>query len=92
MQQTTHLMLKTTLIAILFIYSIPLWRLRYHWRSTVYRMTSWKVNFLPRFGKDIAALFSNRYFVTAAEREMARRFRVYLAVYLGLVTLIICLP
>lgn len=85
-------MVKTTLIAVLFIYSIPLWRMRYQWRSTVYRTASWKINFLPRFGQDIAALFSNRYFVTAAEREMARRFRVYLAVYLGLIACIVWLP
>ena len=84
--------LKTALIGALLIYGIPLWRLRYQWRSTVYRMASWKINFLPWFGKDIAALFSNRYFVNDAERRMARRFRVYLGGYLLLLTWMIYLP
>ena len=69
-----------------------MWRLRYQWRSTVYRMESWKINFLPWFGKDLAALFSNRYFVNDAERKMARRFRVYIAGYFGLLACIIWLP
>jgi len=85
-------MLKTTLFVVAMLYSIPLWRLRYEWRSTVYRMTSWKINFLPWFGKDIAALVSNRYFANDAERRMARRFRVYLAGYMALVAGILWLP
>jgi hypothetical protein len=85
-------MLKTTLIVVLFLYSIPLWRLRYQWRSTVYRMVSWKINFLPWFGKDMAALFSNRYFVTIAEQQMATKFRAYLAGYFALLACIIWLP
>jgi len=38
------------------------------------------------------ALFSNRYFVTDDERRMARRFRMYIAVYFGLLALILWLP
>jgi hypothetical protein len=83
---------KTFLIVVFLIYGIPLWRLRYRWRSTVYRMTSWKINVLPWFGKDIAALFTNRYFVTDAERAMARTFRIYLTGYLALLAWIIWLP
>lgn len=85
-------MFKTILIAAVILYGIPLWRLRYQWRSTVYRMKSWEINFLPWFGKDIAALFSNRYFLTEAERRMAKRFRIYLAGYLALLACIIWLP
>ena len=85
-------MLKTLLIVAFLIYGIPLWKLRYRWRSTVYRMTSWKINVLPWFGRDIAALFTNRYFVTPEERRMAMRFRLYLAGYLGLLLLIMRLP
>lgn len=85
-------MLKTTLVVIFLLYGIPLWKLRYQWRSTVYRMTSWKINVLPWFGHDTMALFTNRYFVTDDERRMARRFRIYMAVYLGLLTWIIWLP
>ncbi len=85
-------MLKTTLVVIFLLYGIPLWKLRYQWRSTVYRMTSWKINVLPWFGHDTMALFSNRYFVTDDERRMAWRFRIYMAVYLGLLTWIIWLP
>ncbi len=85
-------MFKTLLIVAFLIYGIPLWRLRYKWRSTVYRMTSWKINILPWFGKDVAALFSNRYFETADERRMASRFRWYLLGYFGLLFLIMRLP
>jgi hypothetical protein len=85
-------MLKTVLIVAFLIYGIPLWRMRYTWRSTVYRMTSWKINILPWFGKDTAALFSNRYFKTAGERRMAARFRWYLLGYFGLLGWIVWLP
>lgn len=85
-------MLKTALIIAFLLYGIPLFRLRYRWRSTVYRMTDWKINVLPWFGKDIAALFTNRYFVTAEERAMARQFRIYIAVYFALLAWIVWLP
>lgn len=85
-------MLKTSLIVAFFLYGLPLWKLRYQWRSTVYRMTSWKINVLPWFGHDTMALFTNRYFVTDEERRMARRFRIYLAVYVAWLVLILWLP
>jgi hypothetical protein len=84
--------LKTMLVAVLIAYGLPLFRLRYRWRSTVYRMTHWKINVLPWFGKDIAALFSNRYFRSDDERRMARRFRLYLAGYLLLLVVVLSLP
>lgn len=85
-------MFKTVLIVALLLYGIPLWKLRYQWRSTVYRRSDWMINVLPWFGHDIAALFTDRYFHTPEERHMARRFRFYLAGYLGLLALIIWLP
>ncbi len=85
-------MLKGALIAVFLVYGLPLWQLRYRWRSTVYRTTDWKINILPWFGHDTAALFSNRYFHSEAERMMARRFRLYLAGYVGLLGLILWLP
>ena len=84
--------LRTGLIVCFVVYGLPLWTLRYRWRSTVYRMTSWKINVLPWFGKDIAALFTNRYFRSDDERRMARRFRLYLAGYLALLATILILP
>lgn len=66
------------------IYGLPLYRLRYRWRATVYRRWDWKINILPWFGHDLAALFTNRYFRDDEERAMARRFRMYLAGYLAL--------
>jgi len=84
--------LKTILIVVFLLYGLPLWRLRYQWRATVYRMTSWKINVLPWFGHDLMALFTNRYFVTDDERRMARRFRVYMLGYAGLLTWILWLP
>ena len=74
------------------LYGLPLWPLRFRWRSTVYRMTDWKINVLPWFGHDIAALFTNRYFITDDERRMARRFRWYMAGYLAQLGLIVGLP
>ena len=83
---------RTALIVAFLIYGIPLWRLRYRWRATVYRMPSWKINFLPWFGKDIAALVSNRFFITEEERRMAARFRLYIAGYFALLAAILVLP
>jgi hypothetical protein len=67
--------MKTLLIVALLLYGIPLFRMRYQWRATVYRMTDWKINILPWFGHDTIALFTNRYFHTDEERRLARRFR-----------------
>lgn len=50
------------------------------------------INVLPWFGHDIAALFTDRYFVTDDERRMARRFRWYLAGYSALLAAFIVLP
>ncbi|MSO50727.1 MAG: hypothetical protein EXQ49_12665 [Acidobacteria bacterium] len=85
-------MLKTALIVVFLIYGIPLWKLRYRWRSIVYRMTDWQINILPWFGHDTAALFTNRYFHTPEERLVARRFRLYLAGYVALFAWILWLP
>ena len=84
--------MKYALVVVFLLYGLALWPLRYQWRSTVYRMTDWKINVLPWFGHDIAALFTNRYFVTDDERRMARRFRWYMAGYLAQLGLIVGLP
>lgn len=84
--------MKTVLLVIFLVYSIPLVRLRYTWRATVYRRWDWKINVLPWFGHDLAALFSDRYFHTAAELAMARRFRWYVSGYLALLVVIVWLP
>lgn len=85
-------MIKMALVVMFLMYGIPLFRLRYLWRATVYRRSDWRINFLPWFGHDIRALFTNRYFVDDGERTMARRFRLYLAGYLVLFAMIIWLP
>jgi hypothetical protein len=84
--------LKTVLLVCFVLYGIPLFRLRYRWRATVYRRADWKINILPWFGHDIAALFTNRYFRDDAERAMARRFRLYMAGDLALLALILWGP
>jgi hypothetical protein len=84
--------MKTALFIVFLIYGLPLWKLRYRWRATVYRMTDWKINVLPWFGRDLAALFTNRYFRTADERQMARRFRWYMLGYVLLLAVLIGLP
>jgi hypothetical protein len=84
--------MRIALIVVFVLYGLPLWKLRYRWRATVYRVDGWKINVLPWFGHDIAALFTNRYFVTDGERRMARQFRWYMAGYMTLLTLIVGLP
>jgi len=81
--------IRTVLIIVFLLYGLPLFNLRYRWRSTVYRRYDWKINVLPWFGHDLAALFTNRYFRTDEERAMARRFRIYLAGYFGLLAVIL---
>lgn len=76
--------LRAALFVVLVLYGLPFFKLRYRWRSTVYRRYDWTINILPWFGHDFAALFTNRYFHTAEERGMARRFRLYLAGYVVL--------
>ena len=84
--------LKTVLIVLFLLYGIPLFKLRYTWRSMVYRRSDWKINILPWFWHDMAALCTNRYFRDDAERAMARRFRWYLAGYLAFFAIILWLP
>jgi len=84
--------MKLALTVLLVLYGVPLWKLRYRWRATVYRVEGWKINVLPWFGHDIAALFTNRYFFSDDERRMARRFRWYMAGYVSLLALVIALP
>jgi len=84
--------MKTALLVCFLFYGIPLFRLRYTWRATVYRRSDWAINILPWFGHDTMALFTNRYFRDAAERAMARRYRVYLAGYLALFVVVLWLP
>ena len=84
--------MRIALLIAFALYGLPLLKLRYQWRATVYRMDSWKINVLPWFGHDIAALFTNRYFFTDAERHMARRFRYYLAGYMALLATVVAWP
>ncbi len=83
--------MKIALVVAFVLYGLPLWKLRYRWRATVYRVDGWKINVLPWFGHDIAALFTNRYFVTHDERRMARQFRLYMAGYMALLVSIVAL-
>lgn len=80
---------RTCLFIAFLLYGIPLWSLRYRWRSTVYRRYDWKINVLPWFGHDLTALFSNVYFRTPEERLMARRFRLYMTGYVTLLAAVL---
>lgn len=81
--------LRTALFIVFLLYGLPLFKLRYRWRATVYRRDDWKINVLPWFGHDLAALFTNRYFHTDAERAMARTFRLYMAGYMALLAAVL---
>lgn len=82
-------MLKIFLIVAFFLYGIPLWSLRYQFRSTVYKEKSWLINIRPWFWKEIVALFSNRYFHTEEEFRIGKKYRVYLFFHLLLLTMIL---
>ena len=85
-------MLKTAVVVLFLIYGVPMFRLRFAWRSTVYRRSDWKINILPWFGHDTMALFTNRYFRDDAERAMACRYRLYLAGHLAIFLVVLWLP
>lgn len=69
------------ILALIVLYSIPLYRIRYKFRSTVYRDKSFYINFKPVFIKDIISVFSNRYFRNKSEIKMANLFRLMLIGY-----------
>ncbi len=72
-------MLLTWILVIAnLIYGIPLWKLRYQFRSAVYNDTSWKINIQPWFVKETIALFSNRYFTSQKEKKIGLLYRWYL--------------
>ena len=85
-------MAKLVLFVALLVYGIPLWKLRYRWRSTLYRRSDWKINVLPWFGRDTAALFTNVWFRDDAERRMAARYRWYVLGYVVLLAWFLWLP
>lgn len=73
--------LQWIFLGIIFIYSAPMWRLRYIFRSMVYNEKSWKINFRPWFIKETVCLFSNKYFNTPQKKQFAQRYRFYLTIY-----------
>ena len=73
--------LKIVLIAVFFVYGIPLWALRYQFRSAVYKDTSWAINVRPWFWKETVSLFSNKYLQTTQERKIGMKYRIYLTIH-----------
>ena len=61
-------------------------------RGAHYRRSDWKINVLPWFGRDTAALFTNAWFRDDAERQMAARYRCYVLGYLVLLAAFFWLP
>lgn len=84
--------MRLVLFVALLAYGIPLWKLRYRWRSTLYRRSDWKINVLPWFGRDTAALFTNAWFRDDDERRMAARYRWYVLGYVVLLGWFLWLP
>lgn len=67
---------------ILFIlWSLPLMNYRSKFRKMVYRTESWTINFKPRFGKELKAIFGNIYPYDKSYLKMRNFYRVYLTVY-----------
>jgi len=67
---------------ILFIlWSLPLMNYRSKFRKMVYRTDSWTINFKPRFGKELKAIFGNIYPYDKSYLKMRNFYRVYLTVY-----------
>lgn len=63
---------------------IPRRRMRYRWRTTVYRMQRWRINILPRFRLAFGAPCTDRYLTRRLEHRMVGRQGPYLLRYLGL--------
>ena len=57
-----------------------------------HRRSDWKINVLPWFGRDTAALFTNAWFRDEAERRMAARYRWYVLGYVVLLAGFLWLP
>jgi hypothetical protein len=69
------------ILAVFLVYNMPMWKLRYLFRSIVYRDFSWKINIKPVFFKEIWGIFSNKYFKNKKEIKLAWVYRLYLIGY-----------
>jgi len=70
---------------ILFIlWSLPLMNYRSKFRKMVYRTDSWTINFKPRFGKELKAIFGNIYPYDKSYLKMRNFYLVDLTVHLVL--------
>jgi hypothetical protein len=76
------MILQIILFIVFFIYSFPVWKYRYEFRSMVYQDKSMSINFKPYFVKETIALFSNKYCKTKKDRKLAWFYRVYLLIYI----------
>jgi len=84
-------MIKIIMLIIFFVYTFPVWKYRYQFRSIVYKRKDWKINVLPWFGYELHALFTNKYFTSEKDLKIARFYRWYLLGYLLLGIFVIVL-
>jgi thioredoxin-dependent peroxiredoxin len=78
---------------ILFIaWGLPLAIYRSKFRKMVYRTNNWRINFQPRFGKELRALFGNIFPGDKSYTRFRNFYRFYLSVYVLLFFLYFSLP
>ena len=73
--------MKTVLIIILFVWSIPSTYFRSKFRKIIYKTSDWKINIKPLFKKEIIGLFLNLYPENKEYIKIRNYYRLYLVVY-----------
>ncbi len=80
------LITNNILLILLFLWVLPLMFYRTRFRKIVYRTDSWKINFKPVFRRELKAIFGNIFPYDKQYIRMRNFYRIYLLVYLVLLT------
>ena len=73
--------IKWGVLIVQFIYSYPLFKLRYKYRTYVYNDNSWSINIKPLFLKEIKYLFCPALLLDIEKINFAKKYRLYLIGY-----------
>jgi len=73
--------IKWGMLILQLIYSYPLFKLRYRYRTYVYNDESWDINIKPWFWKEIKYLFYPTLLIDIEKISFAKKYRLYLLGY-----------
>lgn len=79
-------LLENIWLILFFVWGLPLTYYRSKFRKIVYQTDSWTINIKPYFGKELKALFGNTYPDNKDYLKMRNFYRLYLMIYLLLLT------